>query len=653
MKYVTQLGAYGIAVAAAFAVALAVLVSVSSTPTAEAATVDLPEASGAPATNVAPGDTVTVQVNGKLAQVSITGKADGVGASFVANDGQSIACSDGLTCDKNTAADAITVELKVDADSGEGFILLSVSGAGAGTNTAQVTKVVTVSKAGLAGSLAVKASAKTIAATGGSSTITATVKDASGDPSGLNGQKLTFVTTLGNLTCPGSTDGTDTIAEATNVQVCQMYTTGTVGATPDVAGMAAPTLSGAGREGKATITVTLGSTFTKQIEVTLFGTAKNLTATPDQGSVEIGGSVYVVLTVTDNEGNPISGQMISPVSDKEVVGPADDAVKVVTEKNTAADGDNQLGRGYSKDKPAAGSAAAIPACGDDNTHIGAAGATFEELFGPDPSSPGTGVDVGADNPANVGEGTNAKGQCVVYVTAPEDKSDATKNATRGVHTLNFQISATVKASAVIEVAGKPSSITTDAPERVELASVTEITVSVWDDDDVLVGITSVKVRKVGGDGLIEDQGEGGSEMTSNGQSKFTFIAPSTAGTSEILITAGKVDHRVTLQIGEEVMEEPVEPEVMPEVERELRGAGPLRSFVGGGSVEDLAALVKAECPGGADVYATDAEGAWQFYRTGAPAFANAPFSTAFADGLWDGQPIFLTRCEADAMEDEG
>ena len=83
---------------------------------------------------------------------------------------------------------------------------------------------------------------------------------------------------------------------------------------------------------------------------------------------------------------------------------------------------------------------------------------------------------------------------------------------------------------------------------VDPASVTKITVSVFDDEDVLVGITDVKVRKVGGDGLIEDEGDGGSEMTTNGQSEFNFIAPSTAGSSEILITAGSVNERVTLTI---------------------------------------------------------------------------------------------------------
>ena len=42
---------------------------------------------------------------------------------------------------------------------------------------------------------------------------------------------------------------------------------------------------------------------------------------------------------------------------------------------------------------------------------------------------------------------------------------------------------------------------------------------------------------------------------------------------------------------------------MPEVERELRGSGSLRAFIGGGSVDDLAATAEAACPGGADIYA--------------------------------------------------
>ena len=508
MKYVTKLGAYGLAVAAAFAVALAVLVSVSSTSTVEAA--NIPLAADANSATAAPGDTVQMAVNGALAQVSITGTGDGVGASLVANGGQSINCSDGLACDKDSDAGEIQVDLKVDADSGEGFILVSVQGIGGGSPTTQITKVITVSKATLVGSLNIKAVSKTIAANDDNTTvgdgganetqITVNVKNAAGTPAGLNDQSVTLITTLGTISC----DGTN------YAQACSV-TTANSSSTPGVddgeLGWATVRLVGGGVEGQATITATLGS-LTDSETVTLYGEAKNLTAEPQQGSVEIGGSVYVVLTVTDAAGNPVSGQTITPVTSpaKEVEGP-EDGVLVTTEKDSTGDDatNDAAGTGYSRDLIAAKAADNIPACGDDNRGSNASPST--EVFTDD--------------------GTNDNGQCVVYVTAPEAEGTQ-KAATRGAHTLNFAIG-TIKASAVIEVAGKPASITTDAPESVEPASVTTITVSVWDDEDVLVGITDVKVRKVDGGGLIEDEGEGGSEMTANGQSKFTFIAPSAAG----------------------------------------------------------------------------------------------------------------------------
>ena len=338
------------------------------------------------------------------------------------------------------------------------------------------------------------------------------------------------------------------------------------------------------------------------------------------------------------------------------------------------------------------------------------------------------------------------------MTAPAKADGAAKDATRGVHTLNFQVSSTIKASATIEVAGAPASITTNAPAEVDPASVTEITVSVWDDEGVLVGITEVRVRKVGGDGLIEDAGDNGAEKTVNGQSKFTYISPS-SGSAEILITAGKVNFRLPLTVREEVEpsdtaptlpdapefvsisrnpdgtlrvvttprtppeglviesqvarndgdwvavpegapeagdyngrarfvdgdlasrwrfsfnsvtvdpepevteppavteppEEPTDPE--PPVEPTLTGSGALRIF-SGGSVEDLHSAAEAACPGGADIWLQDSEGTWQRYSTTRPAFTNAPFNAAFAGGL--GQTaVFLSICEADAMEDEG
>ena len=504
----------------------------STTQTAEAAAVPL--TADESSADAAPGDTVQIDVKGTLAVLSITGTADGVGGSFVANDGQSITCSDGLTCDKNDNDDKIRVDLKIDADAGEGHILVSVEGLGAADNTEASTKVITVSKSTLVGSLALKATSKTIAANddninvgdGGANetTLTVNVKNAATTPAGLNSQSVTLVTTLGTISCDGTS-----YAQACSIDTAD--SSDTPGVDDGEAGWASVTLVGGAVEGKATITATLGSR-SKKVDVTMYGNAKNLAATPQQDSIEISGTVYVVLKVTDAADNPVSGQVIVPVSAKEVVGPADDAVLVVTEKDTAATDESAVGVGYSKDfiHPT-DKAKNIPACGDDNTGS-------EEVFTVD--------------------GTDENGECVVHVKAPEAATAAT-SATRGLHTLNFQISAAIKASATIEVAGVPNSISTDAPESVDPASVTAITVSVFDDDDVLVGITSVKVRKVGGDGLIEDQGDGGSEMTSNGQSKFTFIAPSNAGTAEILITAGKVDHRVTIIIGDPPEEAPDAP----------------------------------------------------------------------------------------------
>ncbi|MYJ09512.1 MAG: hypothetical protein F4086_04275 [Gemmatimonadetes bacterium] len=516
----------------------------TNTHTAEAANVPLAENVGA--TTGAPGDTVQIVVNGALAQVNITGTADGVGGSFVANGGQSINCADGTSCDsddsdantpgKQNAADQVRVDLKIDADAGEGYILVSVTGVGADTNTATVTKVITVSKAALVGSLSLKATAKTIAANddntnGGDggpneTTLVVNVKNAATSPAGVNGQSVTLFTTLGTISC----DGTN-YAQACSGDTADSASTPGV-ETDGTPGYLTVQLRGGGVEGVATITATLGS-LKQTVDVTMYGTAKNLTATPQQGSIEIGGSVFVVLKVTDGAGNPVSGQVITPAAAKEVVGPTDDAVLVVTAKDATADNAAD-GSGYNMDLIAA--TGNIPACGDDKDPVTDTSAT-----------PPTTEDFTSN-------GTDVSGQCVVHVTAPEAVAGdpTTKDATRGAHTLNFSISAAITASATIEVAGKPNSISTDAPPSVDPASVTKVTVSVFDDEEVLVGITDViNIRKVGGDGLVEDAGTG----TMNGQTTFTFIAPSTAGSAEVLITAGDVNHRVTINIGEAPAEE--------------------------------------------------------------------------------------------------
>ena len=618
MSYVRKLGASALVVAAAFAVAFAVLVSSTSNDTAEAATVDFAADDADNAVSAAPGDTVNVAVVSAFATVTITSTADGVGGSFVSGGGQSIQCGDDASCDvddsdpgttgRQNVAGAVSVALKIDEDSGEGHILISVGGLG----TAAVTKVINVSKATLVGSLKVTATTKTIPAATGTSTLVINVQNAAGTPAGLNGQSVSVVTDLGTIECVAGTE----------VQACSIDTansSGITGVDDGTPGYATVTLNGKGVEGTATITVRLG-TRTDTATVTLFGTAKKLTAEPMQGSVEIGGSVYVVLTVTDGADNPVAGQVITPVTTKEVVGPNDDAVKVETETTTAATTESAEGVGYSKDFiHATDSAKSIPACGDDNT--GSLNSPETEVFDTD--------------------GTNADGKCVVYVSAPKKGvGDAEKNATRGEHTLNFQISSTLKVSAVIEVAGSPSSITTDAPAMVDPASVTKITVSVWDDEDVLVGITDVKVRKVGGDGLIEDAGDGGTEATSDGQSTFTFIAPSAVGSSEILITAGDAETRVSLQIGE--TEAPPEPSA-PSLDRTPASTGYTLVNFSGGSVAELDAALAAACGSSAAAYATNL-GEYVGYLVGAPAVVNRAFNDLFADGIPANTPLLVGGC---------
>ncbi len=616
MSYVRKMGASALVVAAAFAVAFAVLVSSTSTQTAEAAPAFLGDTANPTAVTVAPGDTVNVIVPSTFARVTITDTADGVGASFAAGGGQSVACSnanaacdtgdsDSATDGKQNTASEVVVVLNVDADSDEGHILLSVVGIG-GTAT-DATWVITVSKGGLVGSLAIKTDAaadKTIPATAGTSNLTVTVKNASSPAGLLAGQAVQVITTHGTVGC-AATAGS---AAAGPTQACTATTTAD--------GIVDVLLTGGGVEGTATVTARLG-TRTATATVTLFGTAKNLTAAPQQDSVEIGGSVFVVLTVTDGAGNPVAGQVVNPVGSKEVVGPDDDAVKVTTSRDATPD-DTADGSGYNVDYIATKAADSIPACGDDKDPVTDAGATppTTENF--------------------TTNGTNAAGKCVVEVNTQKAEG-TTKATTRGEHTLNFAIG-TLKASATVEVAGAPSSITTDVTGMVDTSSVTKITVSVWDDEDVLVGITDVNIRKVGGDGLIEKA----QTATKNGKATFTFIAPSSVGMSEILITAGTVDHRLTLQIGE-APEEPTPPAHVPALNKTPASTGFTAVSFNGGSVADLVAVVTDVCGPSASIYGTSL-GEYVGYFVGSPDFVNRAFNDLYADGIDAGEAFLVGGC---------
>ena len=238
---------------------------------------------------------------------------------------------------------------------------------------------------------------------------------------------------------------------------------------------------GTGRPGVATVTFATGS-FTETVEITLFGPAKKITAEADQSSVQAGGSVFVVATVTDGAGNAVGGHIVT------VIQTGDDGIKA-----PAGDGSVAVDATNSVEKDVDGTANDLPACS---------------------------------------AGTNSKGKCVVRVTAPNPEGTA-NDATRGTHTITLQgsdpiVAADRKVKVNITVAAAVETIETDAPARVDLSSRTEIKVTLKDDAGVLAGAQAVKVSLVGSGRVI-----GGDEaITSNGSRSFTYRAPNSPATAE-------------------------------------------------------------------------------------------------------------------------
>ncbi|MXY72964.1 MAG: hypothetical protein F4Y97_08010 [Dehalococcoidia bacterium] len=528
--------------------------------------------------DVIPGGKVNIDgaSGATLIQVAVTG---GTSTGTFANGETSIVCRDRTTspvanptatCDTEDGT-GITVVFTVDEDSADGYVTLSTTQLIPVVTTDPVTSVITVTTQPKPASLAIKPAAATIAAAGdgaGAGThndntddgdnvtaITATVKNDQSPSAGMNGQVVTFQTNLGTLNCPQSDADTSVtpnlpqIDAASNVQWCQVRTSNS--GTPLADGNAVVTLVGSGLEGTATVTARHATLGAQTTDVTLYGDAANLSAEADQGSVEVSGSVFVVLTVTDEAGNPVSGQTITPLAAKEVIGPSEDlgTMLVTTTRDTpipATDAfDTAIGVGYSKDKvldPPAGPAGNIPACGEDNTDT-------------DGTGDGTNTETFSD------EGTNDKGQCVVQVNAPADDPDTTtvnEAATRGEHTINFQISETIKDSVVITVAGPAANVEDDAPDYVDPLSDTKVTITVTDDEGVLVGETSVAIIKLAGDGLVENA----STMTVNGQASFSYAA-GRAGEAAFRVIAGTGPtaprHLIVINVGEAPEEVPEGP----------------------------------------------------------------------------------------------
>lgn len=537
-----------------------------------------------------------------------------------AADGQSILCSTDADsgCDANDQATGPQVELKVDDDSPAGYIIVQITPIGTGAGNASTDSTV-VSRAQVPTRIAVKAASESIAAADGDTVITFGVEDEKGDH--IDARDVTIITNNGTLNTAVEVnldnddepqDTTSTVCDGDD-QSCTIET-GDAGAKV--------TLSGSDRAGTATVTFISGD-LTATLDIVMYGEVASISAEAEQGSIEVGGTTYIVVTALDRGGNPVADAQVNVDADADdgsggITGPAERTIKVAATNNADkdADGDRAVDEGD------------LPACGNQE-------ATASDAIGIEVD---TNLQTG-DPAVDVGAGTNGEGQCVIRVKAPGADTDTTDDdAARGTHTIAIKANdldeADDKVSVAIQVGGAPTSITSDAPASVDPLSSTTITYTVWDDGNVRVGAVDATLDQIEGSGKVTD-GEN-TDKTVDGQRSFTFRAPNTPGTAVLLVTVpvgdSEITHTIVLQVGEEEPEVVVEPELPALVQL---SDGAVATFVAWTGGETTASQVFANVPNLTVVWKYDGTN-WHSYQSAAdaPAFLQSNFSLAPNDVLY-------------------
>ena len=470
------------------------------------------------------GDVVYIQNSATgfvLYEITAIGGAD---ASFThtsaQGEGKILYCSPSTnpgTCDVDQVDTGSTVAVKVADDSGRGGVIIKQTVLATGTTTADeltvTVKPVPTTLTATASPKAVNAGEGT--ATAGPSTLTFRLLDQNANP--IGGQALTVIASHGALstaTAPttwvDATDGVTFTGSGTQVGTVTTSTDGGADAEVNGAGHAAVTFTPGGVAGTATITVrVVGSALSQTVDIVMYGAAKTITAEPEQSALQIGGDTFIVVTVKDAGGNAVAEHNVAVKSGANgIVGPSIPSNDVMA-SNTVNKNADPLATLTGTD---------LPACGDVDAV-------------PDTS--------GADEPSNAvagSTGTNAAGKCVIQVTtAGAGTPSPADDTTRGTHTITIQGPAADGSADVtveIEIGGAPETITSDAPEQVEPGDEVTINVTVVDDEGVRVGAVAIEAIKTDGGGLITTPI---AAMTSDGRAKFSYLAPSRAGTVDLLV----------------------------------------------------------------------------------------------------------------------
>ncbi len=509
--------------------------------------------------SASPGETVTIYFTGSGTRFLIA--SDSVGtATFAVNGSTAVRCTDNShlppastpNCDQDTDDDEIALRVTVSANSALGEIYVQQTTRSNGEVSVQHEATIVVAAADPPTAIQSPAPLASIPSAGAAGTgreISVNVVKASGAVVG--GQSLNVQATVGSLSTDGSgncapnlTDhdgdsGTPDVPSLANGRTFCLISTAT-DADPNTAGNqpgpAKVYLFGSGTPGTATVKFSIpahGLELTKS--VVIHGAVAKITAEPLQSSIEIGGKTFIVVTITDASDNPLTGE-------------------------TAAVATNVLGLKKITAPQTPESVAAVKVETDASVNKERTAGTLTASIGDLPScAEHAAVAADAGPPVVIAQaastGTDAKGKCVIQVSAPQGPplgSDPA-SATRGTHTVTVVATALSakpdpkEVTVEISVGGAVDSITSDAPARVDPLSETAITVTVWDDASVPVGGVPIRIDKVEGAGLITsgatsldtDPVTTGNQptMTSNGRHKFTYLAPR-GGTAVFRVVAG-------------------------------------------------------------------------------------------------------------------
>ncbi len=543
---------------AAFLALIAMVAAVAFSGVLTTQTADAEHTNGV---HAVPGQTVTVafaDINEDRFRIDKDSEGS---ATFAFNGATSLRCENNQAgCDVNDDSDGtgISVRVSVDEDSPIGEIYVQqITRSPTGVVGVEAEMIIVVDRPNPA--VALKAygtpppAAKTANPTAAEITdesafvtISAQLVNARGK--GIVGTGTILVTTTRGIL---NSDHNGANPACTDVSACTLTTQPAVvddTNTADVdeslaAGRVTVTLRGNGSTGTAEVVFReLNSGLTHEASVVLHGPADSISAAADQGTIGVGGSTFIVVTILDADGNPAVGaqagvQTNNPLNPSAITGPevpAGSSANLVTTSDTV-------------DRNYPGVANDIPACLDDTSEDSD---TTED------------VDEGASN-TGAGAGSNTAGKCVIQVTAPDEAGKAS-DATRGTHTITIgTANARIPTVTVeVQVGGVPASIESDAPARVDSLSSTKITVTVLDDEGVRVGAVPISVVQIEGNGNQDDPPGG---MTSDGRGSFTFLAPLSEGEAVFLIRAGnaaagqQIQTSLTLAIGAEPEEAPDAP----------------------------------------------------------------------------------------------